>query len=293
MKRCTWIAALAALVGCATPLLPCGLVDGVSADCPSQGEIVTYVLATVDLPAPDLRGRTVGFDLDGAPGTGMGTRCDDALDFTSPVTAAPDVDNQLAARPSALIHATELSRFVESQIATGALLVVLEVGDIDSYDDDPGVTVRLMTATLPGDTTMAMVGADGRLTPGQTFVAGTTIATFPEAAIVDSRLELSFERLPLSLFLGPGASALTLEGARLSAEVRPTGLVHGELGGAIPVDDLVAFSEALGSPMTEAEVRAALLPDLDPSADGATLGSRSCGAISAGFSFEHTTAANF
>lgn len=287
MKRCTWIAALAALVGCETPVFPCGLTDGVSADCPSQGEIVTYVLRTVDLPAPDLRGRTVGFDLDGAPGTG-GARCDDAVDFTSSITGAPDVDNQLAAHPSAIIDATDLSTLVESQIAAGELLVVLEVSDIDSYDDDPSVSVRLMTATLPRDTPMAMVGADGRLTQGQTFFPGTTIATFPEAAIVDSRLELSFERLPLSLFLGPGASALTLEGARLSAEVRPTDLVHGELGGAIPVADLVAFTEALGSPLTEAEIRAAFLPDLDPSADGAT-----CGAISAGFSFEHTTAANF
>lgn len=278
-------------VGLALVLLAAGCAErGPCAgyeDCPGEGMTITYVLSTADVPPPDGLGQTVGFDLDGAPGSGTGARCDDALDFTSRVTGATNVDNQLSTNVGTIIDGPEPRSVFESRIASGELLLLFEVGEVQSFTHDDAVTVRVITARLPAGVTSPMIGADRRLLPGQTFVEGTVLATIEDAEIADGRLEIRADALPLSILFGEAAASVTIRDLRIAADIRETGLTGGELGGGVGLRDLVAFLGMLGSTTTEEELRAMLHPDLDASADGSV-----CDAVSLGLSFEAIFTAN-
>ena len=173
---------------------------------------VTYVVNTADVPEPDAMDRLPGFDLDSANGTAATDRCDDALDFTSPITSAGGVDNQLGANVIGLLASmlpAGVAGSIEEQIAAGTFLLLMEVSDINSFNNDSSVNVTLFLGALPAGTTMAMVGGDGRLTAGQTFTSMTTLATVTGAAIVGGRLTVAADSLPLSLTVSGTAVTLT------------------------------------------------------------------------------------
>jgi hypothetical protein len=277
-----------ARVGLVLALFAVGCGSSEVCDCADYGLTITYVLSTADVTPPDMLRQTAGFDLDGMPGTGTSDRCDDALDLTSSVTGSPDVDNQLSTNVGTILDGPEPRTVIEAQIASGELLLLLEVANVDSFTDDRQVSVRLIAGRVPAGATMPMTGADGRLTPGQTFAEDTVLATLEDAAIVAGRLELTVDALPIFVRVGEGDVALTVRPLRIATDIRATGLSNGELGGGIGVLDLLAFLEMLGTTTTEEELRAMLRPDLSPRMDDPA----TCDAVSLGFSFEAVTAAN-
>jgi hypothetical protein len=255
-------------------------------DCVGHGVTYSYVLTTADLPAADPLGHLVGFDLDALPGTGAGMRCDDALDFVSPISGATDVDNQLAA--SVLPDRPDVRALFEAEAAAGRTLLVLEVADIDSFTRDESIAVRVISARL-GPGTEAPLLEGGRLSSEQTFVMGSVVTLVTEARIVNHRLEMRADALPLSLSIGAPASpvSFTMRDAVLSATIDAFGLHDGELGARISVADLVALASAFDTAATEETIRAALSPDLSPNADGTE-----CDGVSAGLTFEATFTPN-
>jgi len=259
-------------------------------DNPDDGDTVTYIVSTADVPEVNADDEAPGFDLDGAPGVAASDRCDDALDYTSPITGAANVDNQLSANVIGLLGGMldgGVTGAIEEQIAAGTFLLLMEVNDIDSYTNDGSVNVRLILGQLPAGTTMAMVGADGRLTAGQTFESMTVLAEIDGAEIDGGRFEVAADTLPLSLAVDGMDLTLTLNEARIAANISETGLSDGEIGAQLAVSDLVNLANMFGLGVDEMTIRGVAQPDLDPNADGSV-----CNAISAGLTFEATTAAN-
>lgn len=262
---------------------------GTPVDDPTDGARVTYIVSTADVPEVDSMDRAPGFDLDGAPGTGATDACTDEIDYTSPVTGATQVDNQLSANVISLVGdmlMDGVSGAIEEQIAAGSFLLMMEVTDIDDYTTDGSVSVRLILGALPAGTMMATVGADGRLTAGQTFTSMTVLATIADAEIRAGRIEVQADSLPLSLNVMDMDLTLTLRQARIAADISATGLSGGEIGAQLSVGDIVTLATMFGLGVSEDTIRMVARPDLDPDGSGV------CQAISAGLTFEATTAAN-
>lgn len=259
-------------------------------DNPDDGMTVTYVVSTADVPEVNADNEAPGFDLDGAAGTAATDRCDDAIDYTSPVTGAANVDNQLSANVIGLVAGMldmGVAGAIEEQIAAGSFLLMMEVVDVDSFTNDGSVSVRIILGRLPAGTTMAMVGADGRLTAGQTFESMTVLATIADAEISGGRIEVAADTLPISLAVDGMNLTLTLRQARIAADISTGGLSRGEIGAQLSVADIVSLAMMFGLGVDEMTIRGVAQPDLDPNADGSV-----CNAISAGLTFEATTAAN-
>jgi hypothetical protein len=276
----------------ALALAACGGGDGGGGpDDPNDGDTVTFIVSTADVPEVNADDEAPGFDLDGAPGVAATDRCDDEFDYTSPITGAANVDNQLSANVIGLLGGMldgGVTGAIEEQIAAGTFLLLMEVNDIDSYTNDGSVSVRLILGQLPAGTTMAMVGADGRLIPGQSFESMTVLADIDGAEIGGGRFEVAADSLPLSLAVDGMDLTLTLNEARIAANISETGLRDGEIGAQLAVSDLVNLANMFGLDIDEMTIRNIARPDLDPNADGSV-----CNAISAGLTFEATTAANF
>jgi hypothetical protein len=114
-----------------------------------------YVVSELSIPEV-MMGRAAGFNLDGMVSTGMGSTC---VDLTEDYTSLTDpsengVDNALAGLvpqlgmllqdscPRGTPAAECLSTVLQQQIAEGDLLLIMEVGDINSFNNDSNVTVR-------------------------------------------------------------------------------------------------------------------------------------------------------
>ncbi|MDX2089607.1 MAG: hypothetical protein SFX73_17260 [Kofleriaceae bacterium] len=229
----------------------------------------TYTVATLAVPAPS-GGRAAGFNLDGRVDSGDmdGSCVGSTADFIS-VTDASEVgvDNGLgpqvttfgtllAADCPGATAATCLSAIAQATIDDGSFSLVLEVSDIDSFDDDAFVVV---TPTINGVTAAAI-----------------------DAEIVGGRLSLSIAEL-----LIPLAVELRIRDTRLSATISDTALSGGAIGGALRLDELVEAIEA-AMPGTGTIARSLLrgAADLEPSSVPTT-----CDAISTGMLFTATAGA--
>ncbi len=257
---------------------------------PTGGVTVTYIVNTADIPEPDFTsGRVPGFNLDGEDSTGTSERCDDTPDFVSSVTGARGVDNQIGGNVIGLLGEMfgpdGVQGAFREQIAAGSFLLLFEVADIDSFNDDASVRVRLLLGAFDGT---IMLDRSGLVAPGQTFTSMRVLATIPVAAISGGRLDIEAPSLPLTLEVNGSAITLNLTQARLGGTISATGMTDGEIGGEISMANLVNLGEAL-DPVTFTEdlLRSIALPDLDPSPDGTR-----CDAVSAGLTFRATTATN-
>jgi hypothetical protein len=243
---------------------------------PLTGERWAWVLTTADVPEVNADNETPGFDLDGRPGTAATDRCDDAPDFTSPITGATDVDNQLSANLVGLFGGMlprGVSGAYEDAFAAGEGLIGLVVDGVDSRLSDPLVVVHVYTVTTESGAPPALGG--GRIAPGQRFVVSDDLGG-SVGHISGGWLEATFDRLPL-----PGSFALSLRRVRIGGQFGPTARWTGEIGGTLTVTDVVELATAFGLGVDELTIRGVAQPDLSPSADGAT-----CAEISAGLTYE-------
>ncbi len=245
--------------------LGCGTED------PPTGETLTYVVSTMhDPPAGPMR--VVGFDLDGQVSAGASDACDDQAD------QGAGIDNNLArVERGSVLDPLWWTRTVEQAIVDGEYLLVLEVSDVDSIEEDASVGVRLYLARALGPIEVD----EGRVAPGQTFEQlGADLATLAvgEVAIEDGFLEFRSPTLPMPERGAP----LVLHDAHVRARITPTGLTEGVLGGAVLLTELVPPDSSI----TLEEVQASGYPDLQPDPGDSSI----CHAISAGFTFEAVSA---
>lgn len=204
----------------------------------------TFVFDTVGFTRADPKGNVPGFDLDGT----TATVCDKS-DFTAP-DGTPGVDNQFATLVP-IIEFSGLAAFeglLQSSIDNGGILLMIDVADVQDWQNDPSVTVKLRAGRgLP------LLGTDGLLLAGQTFWLSDRS---PELLLPNARIENgilltgSFDgELPISVF--EFDYVLDMRNARFRAKVvSDARLEEGLLGGGITLTSIekVAQTAAIDQP---------------------------------------------
>ena len=208
--------------------------------CTSGGEGFTesFVLAEVSLVTEVSEdGLTaVGLNLDGriddepVPETCM------KRDFTSP-DGMPGVDNQLALfGPTLALFGGDPAALIQGAINEGSLLILVELDDLNDYENDDDVTVRLHFGEAPTD-----VGNDGLLVPGQSFdIKPETISAEMPGQLRDGHLDAGTFDVILPVAVLDQRFNLPIFDGRLSLDMDPqTGEMTGVLGGLVPVEVLI------------------------------------------------------
>lgn len=145
-------------VGCGST--PSGSDGGNTGTDAGPGETRTYIIGAIDTEADgpsDTPDNAYGFDLDGI-GMGPTTSCTGEPDFTSPITMAPQVDNQLAGLATVLdgvLGGDGTNGAVRDQILAGKVLLILQVSDINSYSNDDSVMVHAILGQVVSATCSA------------------------------------------------------------------------------------------------------------------------------------------
>jgi len=247
-------------------------------------------------------------DPEGDPDVVSGTNVDDVItaadadpsictnkkDFKSP---PPDnesgVDNQFGQIISSLsaTGSFDVSANIESSIAAGALLVLLQVDGVDDPVTDPHIEVSAFSGVLPTGVAMPTLDSDRRLAPGQTFdidAASLTATGAPKIIMKGSidlgRVRARADALPLFIALGPGITLrLNIRPGDVRFTLGEAGLSDGVIGGGLKIDEVVEGFDALMVEGISGDLLEAVLmgaADLEPDSDGF------CGSVSTGFLFE-------
>lgn len=148
----------------------------------------TYVLGLIDTDTDD-PAQAYGFNLDGMMDGGAMTGCTAAMDFTSPVTGDTAVDNQLVNALSLLgsmLGPDGPNGAIRDQIEGGKILLMLEVGDINSFTSDSAVTVHAVLGQVQPEGPACVAHADqasceGDMTNMCAFTAGSCSGTMMTA----------------------------------------------------------------------------------------------------------------
>lgn len=275
-----------------------------AAEPATHAYVVTAITLPVATPVPGARGRAIGFNLDGIDTRlepEVVTDCRRAeVDFES--VSEPDgvgVDNAIEGfipTIEMLLDAASCGGSVEgcldgtllAQINSGALVLLVEVGDVDDLRFDDHVTVQVALGELSSGEAPVLAG--GRLAAGQTYryalaPDGSPILLGPayDGDIFRGRLRIATETLPLSINTGTRQLELSVLDAEMRFDISATALTQGVIGGGLPNGDVIAAAEMVqpGS----AELVGALVQgaaDLRPEATDATR----CTAVSVGITFE-------
>ena len=257
--------------------MPMGACEG--------GDTYLYVLNLLDV-ARVAGTVSRGFNLDGRISDGSDALSCNKTDFRSP-RGVEGIDNQLQALIPTLERLSEvnISTSIRESIASGTLLVLLQLEHVDSLVSDECVTMSVLTGKLPAGVTAPRLDAAGRLEAGQTFdVSRASYGADMEpmiyvegASIASGVLTASGFDLSLPIPAGSaGTISLVSRSSQVEARVSAGALQAGSLGGAVRTSEL---GPALGSLMLDVPVSTILLlvgleTDLEKSG-------RTCGALSA------------
>ncbi len=287
----------AAIVGCgggAVTPMACGNgmcdMGETNATCPADCAAPmerTFVISTIDTGENNMdTTMAYGFDLDGTDGGMPGLACTTAPDFISLETGAAGVDNQLSTVIPVLgtmVGPNGVNGAIQEQIQGGTLLLVFQVGDINSFNNDSSVSVRIALGAVPTGATLATDGAG--LAADQTFTQMMDLGTVT-GSIRAGRLSAMTATLPLSFTVMAAPITLTLRDVIVGGRITATGFTNGEFGAVVLVDDVVTLAAMFLPGTDRATVEALAMPDIDP----ADATGSSCNAISAGLGFSTVSA---
>ena len=257
-----------------------------------SGSTFVYVVSALALPEPTRRPgeprRSIGADLDGMD-SGEGSMaatatCEEfGVDLVSSLEpGVVGIDNAFSSLvPSAEsgLRAAEcpesstegcLDALLARDIREGRLLLLIEVGGVDSFEHDPEVEVAMYAARLADGDGPALVGET--LAPGQRFATAATLATPAAGSILHGRLFTGWPTLdlPRERFGYPDR----LERVQLRAAICAEGLFHASLAAVTPVDALVEqAAPTFASSLSEERLRRVFetVADVSPSAGDSTL----------------------
>jgi len=275
----------------------------VTSDFPTT--TVTYVLSQLELPraGPDPDGAgplvapAVGFNLDGLDSSVVasspGASCEELQpDLASALDPGHvGVDNALEGlipTVESLFDATTYPKSVtdgcidaglREDIRSGDVLILLEVGGLDSYVHDPSVQVTLYEGRVPGGGPPA-VDAMGRLVPGQSFDTAATLASTVTGDVQAGRLRVPVPHVRLPIDLRRMVPE-ELSNGELRVDLAPSSASNGVLAGSYEAE-LYAIQVALESPELEDTIRTVLqsVADRTPTVDPAV-----CEDLSVGLAF--------
>ncbi len=249
----------------------------------------TYVVSSLSLPAMTGTNAAVGFDLDGVNSTGTcATEPCTCVENNPDFVSADDptqtgIDNTLSilvpTLESFLTSGGTIDDTLLEQIAEGALLIMIEVSKVNSYQNDDDVVVQFHLGAVPEGSTIQVEGS--MIAADQVFDA-TPVGSPITGSIVGGRLRFSAPEVTIPIKAGGFALDLHLRSARLEANITPTRLVGGVLGGSVNVSEVAdAVEEAmpgLGDTVLSVLGESA---DMSPSATDMEM----CTALSAGMRF--------
>lgn len=272
---------------------------------------VTYVVGAISTGSalPLLpTGQSYGFDLDMMNGGNAALPCTGAADYTSPVTNAMGVDNQLGTvlpTLGSMLGADGADGAIRDQILQGKLLLLVTVSDVNSYANDDSVNVQLRLGAVPamgtpmmntecpmhsdmtsclGDAAHScnwdstMMACSG-LAASQSFMA-TTMLSSTMGTITNGRLSVTADTLPLMFTVSGSTISLVLRSVHMGGHISADGITAGEIGASVTVDDVVSLAMMFIMGVDRATVESLAMPDLQPDAMGVH-----CNSISAGLGF--------
>lgn len=278
------LALVAALSGAAFGIIGCGDDGGGTMDPVTH----TYVISTLSIPevmGSGAAATAAGFNLDSMVSTGAGTSC---VELTPDYSSSNDpgengVDNALASLVPTLEmllgDGESLDQTLQGQITDGSLLLMMQVRDVNSYANDDSISVQLYLGEVPGGGA-PMVSGSG-LAPGQTFT-GMAIGPVVSGSIVGGRMRVNTELLTIAIDTGDIALDLNIRNAQVRANITPTALTNGAIGGSLRVLEIADAAEAI-MPGLRATVISVLggVADMEPQAADNTM----CDALSTGILF--------
>ena len=250
---------------------------------PTQTE--SWVVTKLDFARRDeTTGRALGFDIDDHV-TSSGDREGCGLEDLEDPDGNPGIDSAFSGLLPTLeaTQAVAVSGLIEDSIKSGELLVMAELGGVDSLEDDRCVDFGLWRAEG-----VPMIGTDGELLDAQTFERSDQVepGLVQGVEIVDG----SFVAAPFSYDLPVQVLDVFVtfhtQDVHLYQELREDGTVWGYFGGAVPLTDFDVITE-LGDIGDVGELLEGLLPyaaDTDLDDDG------ECDAITITFEYEGTEA---
>ena len=277
------LALCAALAAGSLNLVACGDDPGMMVPDPVTH---TYVISTISIP--EATGTmAAGFNLDGMVSTGEGTTCVDlSPDYTSTNDMEEGTDNGLASLlPTlAMLVGGPLDETLQAQIVDGSFLLLMEVSDINGFNNDDSVMVQLYIGSVPGGGAPMIAGAT--LAPGQAF-DGMAIGTPQTGSITGGRLTVATPLLTLAIDTGDFMIDLPIRTAQIRADISATGLGNGAIGGSLRVEDIATAAEMI-MPFLGYTVRGGLggVADRQPQAADPT----TCDALSVGILFNAVSA---
>lgn len=248
--------------------------------CDGAGDHPMYVVRSL-MFARQTDGVSEGFDLDGVTTDLDGSTGCGIADLVDP-NGAGGIDNAFAYLLPALelTEAAAVESLIQAAIESGALLIAIELGDVDDVVDDACVEMSVGRATGT-----PLIGTDGRLLSGQTFDPDPDVAPYiAEGAIVDGVIESPIAlTLPVTIFDVDLVFDLRDGRSRATLPTEPGGALVGTLAGGIDVAYLLQVAQEENVDKGLHDIMEALLDawaDLAPDETGA------CTRISITFDFE-------
>ena len=241
MWRAGSLLVLAAVAGCE---------PGTSGTCAASPQEVWIIdsLAFGRIEA----GRSEGFDLDQRTSAQCGAR-----DY-SDAAGTPGIDNALGVLlpvvEAQAVGGTQLDYLLQDSIASGQILLALELDGIDDHRSDGCVGARMRRLT--GD---PLLGADNRLLGGQTLYPDTT-APVSELGTTSLRwlgsedpsaggtVETAPADIVLPVSILDARFTLNLRGGQVRFRYTGEGRAEGVIAGGVDVEEILAVVATLNVP---------------------------------------------
>ncbi len=241
------------------------------------------VVRTLRFALADDAGVSEGFDLDGLNTAEKGDDGCGIGDYVDP-DGVPGIDNAFSRLVPAM-NSTEakievIEGLVQSAIDSGELLITLELGGVDSWDDDACVAGAVGQAVGT-----PMLGTDGLILDGQTFDRDEEVGTvaLSSATIRDGVLEGTGLSVDLPVQILNAKLDFPLRDGRLRLEPGTDDVYAGLLAGKVSA--AYVFSVAL-TENVDASVAELLGVVLTANSDFDDEDGTYCGAISVTLAFE-------
>lgn len=210
-----------------------------------------------------------GMDLDDRVDDVASPETCNKLDGVAP-DGTPGIDNQFSILGGLVVSQLggNADALIQSSINDGRLLILLELLDVDSLENDRNVTVRIHVGSGPVN-----VGTNGRPEPGQSFDISEMSAPIEvrNARIVDGHIDITPFDINVNVDILQAMFFLTLLESRIQLDLREDGSGSGMLGAGVDSSmlvDIIANDEVLMPVLGAARAVLRGLGDLVPNEDG-------------------------
>lgn len=256
------------------------------------GDTLLYVVSSLGAGIPTAAGRVPGFDVDQRLSDASdGETCNQPDYVSPPPESRTGVDNQLGPIVASFDFQDEVERLFDAAIEDGSLLLLVEIGHVQSVTDDDCVTVSFLNGSFPPGIGDPIIGADGQLAPGQLVdidrdfldADGTPLYQVTNARISGGVLDTGHTSITPTYVVGGTAAPITFN--QLAVRLDGDHARDGVIGGAFEVETVAAIiGPQLGS------LEPFVLPALRSKADLERDAGGTCQSLSAGLVFSAVSA---